>query len=460
MIKIFNEIYLKKRKLLILFATCLIATLAICMINSVNAVDINIDQNTPGGLKQAIQTANNGDTILLKSGVYTDENNTDLKITKNVSIKGLGSNVVIDGENYDRFLIISGKKVSLINLKFTKGFSTSNGVISHVKGDLTLTNCIFTDNVVVDAGGGVICSYDGVLSISNCIFKNNRADIGGAIKTNSKTTITNCTFTNNRATVDGGAIKSDKNVLSLDKCIFTNNRAKDGGTIYTNSKTTINSCTFNNNRAEDGGAIHSKKNALSLNKCIFTDNKAKDGGAIKTFSKTTVSSCTFTNNIVDIGCGGAISSLENSLTVENSIFTKNKASQGGAIDVQTKFTLSKCNFTSNNAYHGGAINTFYKFTVNKCNFANNKASYGGAIEASEIKITGSTFSNNQAKKEGGAIFASKYNQAGYLPTTLSIDNTKFTKNIAGKKYNAIWTPKKSKITTKNVKISPKDGTKV
>jgi len=74
-------------------------------------------------------------------------------------------------------------------------------------------------------------------------------------------------------------------------------------------------------------------------------------------------------------------------------------------------------------------------------------------------ISGSIFTNNKAKR-GGAISAAKEGQSGYLPITLKISTSEFKNNVAGNAYNAIYKQAKCKLTTKNVKISPKDGTKV
>lgn len=43
---------------------------------------------------------------------------------------------------------------------------------------------------------------------------------------------------------------------------------------------------------------------------------------------------------------------------------------------------------------------------------------------------------------------------------VKIFNSKFIKNIAGKKYSVIYTYKNSKVTKKNVTITPKDGSNV
>jgi len=344
----------------------LMLVLAISTINAVIAADITLNPNSPGGLKQAINTAKNGDTILLNNGLYNGENNTNITIKKDINIKGLGSNVILDGQGKNLFFNITGKKVSLIKLKFTNGYSNFSAPISHIKGNLTIKDCIFTNNEAF---------Y-------------------------------------------GGAIYSEKGNLSIMRCTFKNNKGSHGGAILTESKTNINKCIFTNNKADFwGGAINSERISLTVKNSIFTNNKGSCGGAISLFGKSTISNCSFKNN---------------------------------------KATTKEIDTSE-----GGAIILFGKSTINKCNFKNNTARDGaGAIQVSaNTKITGSTFTDNKSKR-GGAIFAELVGQHDFIPITLKIENSKFTKNIVGKKYNAIVISKKVTLTKKNVKISPKDGTKV
>ena len=326
--------------LLTLLSFLIIATLTISMISELSAADITIDPKTSGGLKKAMETAKNGDTILLKNGVYTGKNNVNLIINKNINIEGLGSKVVLDGEGNNHIFTITGETVSLKKLKVTNGYSTaSGGAINNVKGNLIVKDCTFTNNLAIT--GGAICTYN-KLTVDNCTFTNNKAaNYGGAIDSFGKVNINNCTFKNNQATKDGG------------------------------------------------GAIVSGGNpgdSLTVKKSTFINNRAEDGGAIDTYIKATISSCTFTNN-------------------------RAMKKDAGAIDFR-----------------------YGHSTVNSC-----------------------TFKNNQAKRNGGAICIGVH--SGYT-TKVEIVNSKFTNNIAGKIYNAIYTYRGSKFTQKNVSITPKFGTKV
>ena len=297
-----------------LLSILLITTLTISMISDVSAADITISPTTSGGLKQAIETAKSGDTIYLKNGVYSGENNTNITINKNITIKGLGSQVILDGNNKAQFLQIKKVKVFLNNLKFINGQNRINttdyagdeiqigdGGAILSSGYLTINKCTFTNNKAVFSGGAIYSSRS--LNITNSIFINNKAVAGGAIESQGILSISKSNFTKNNGTY-GGTICS-KGILSISKSNFTKNSAGWGGVIDSSGKLTVNGCTLNNNIVEySGGAIFSD-GILTMSKSILNNNKAKWGGAIYFINSSTVKNSTFKNNKAS-SSGGAI----------------------------------------------------------------------------------------------------------------------------------------------------------
>jgi predicted outer membrane repeat protein len=352
-INICNGTYFKKN-ILILFSVCLIAIIAISSINAVNAAGKTINPNTSGGLKEAIATAKNGDVIYLENGVYTGENNTCITINKNITIKGLGANVILDDKRKNQIFQINKVKVSLKNLKF-KGSDnikddddSGGGLIYIVKGSLTLSSCTFTN--VKSPYRGVVYSESSNLLISSCIFSNNWNKVIEI--SNSKCRVSKCTFKYNEAEAidswksnltgfksnftnnSNGAIGSAYGSLTVSSCIFKNNKGEYGAAIESETSIlTVNSCIFKNNKVTlYGGAIDSMDSSLTVNRCTFTNNQAKcDGGAIRSYFRTdfnskiakcSVSSSTFTNNKANKQ-GGAISNSNMPIKVANSKFKKN-----------------------------------------------------------------------------------------------------------------------------------------
>ena len=400
-----NEIYSKKkRKILFLLSIFLIVTLAISMLETVNAKDITIGPNTPGGLKKAIETAENGSTIFLKNGVYSGKNNTYLHINKSINIHGLGSKAVLDGEGKNQIIKINKKnmKVLLKNLNFRNGKAYKNSADINVHG------------------GGAICLTNGSLIIYNCTFtKNQAATHGGAISSFcGELTIIKSTFTKNQAGTAGGAISSrEYDRYGAEKDLRDNFKGR----------LNVSQSTFTKNKATLlGGAIDTDIDFGTVSDCTFTENQALGGGAIGINDGVgTISTSTFTKNKAT-GTGGAIYSFFGNLTVIKSIFIKNQASDSGGAIVNPR-TVNGCTFTENQAeYDGGAIYTIL----------------------SPGSVSDCIFTKNKAKISGGAI---------HVSNTFKITNTKFKNNIAANKYNAI-AGKVNKLTKKDVLISPKDGT--
>jgi len=337
--KIFlKEKCVDKRSLLCLFSIFLVSILIVSSVSSVNAADITIGPNTSGGLKKAVEIAGDGDTIYMRNGVYTCEDNRGIVINKSVTIEGLGKNVVIDAQGKDRIL--------------TLAYWIEKDVSSFPKYSVTLKNLTMINGKTKGYGGAIyvdtaqndsyyehitIAFKQNKLSVIECTFINNNAKGGGAI-ISSDTTVINSTFINNSAKNLGGALYSNYDWLY----------AKFSGNIPFSF--IVRDSTFINNKASAGGAITAWCDNFTLKNCIFTNNTAS-------------------------AYGGAISGDDRGDTISNSIFTNNKAGEnGGAISKVTN--VINCTFTNNIAKNGGAIS--YVATVINCTFKSNTAKESGS----------------------------------------------------------------------------------
>ncbi len=154
----------------------------------------------------------------------------------------------------------------------------------------------------------------------------------------------------------------------------------------------------------NGGGINNF-GTLEVDNSTFSNNSATYGGAINNNSgSVTLNKTVFVgNNAAQVG--GAINSSGGCLTIQNHcLFTNNSTtapfSSGGAISSSTPATVLDSTFTGNSATFGGAIETFMvpSFIVKNCTFTNNQARDGGAIDnfESSITVTNSTFASNRA----------------------------------------------------------------
>jgi predicted outer membrane repeat protein len=192
-------------------------------------------------INTAVQTASNGDTIILvgalnQSGV--------LGIDKSLSFKGQSDAVVTAT---DRMFNISagGLSISFEDITFQNVTTTLQGAVINLTqaSDLIITDCIFENNTSSANGGAILAGSTGTLTVSGSLFNNNSGSRGGAIAVTTigrQLVMSNCTFVNNIATGnDGGAIYlggANANSSMTNTTIFNNtvlnatlNQSKGGG---------------------------------------------------------------------------------------------------------------------------------------------------------------------------------------------------------------------------------------
>lgn len=410
-------------------------------------------------------------------GPYTGTNNRDITINKNLTIVGKSQEgTIIDAQQSSRiFTIEYGRNVTIRNLAFMKGQgqqiyyydddSYAGGAILN-EGTLTVYDSTFAGNTAENWGGaiyndegtltvngstfignssgflgGAIQNDFGILTVNSSTFINNDAEYGGAIYENSyesTLTVHDSTFTGNAAEVEGGAIYNGNSAL-VNNCSFVDNSAEYAGAIKNAyySTLTVNGSTFENNTAGIGGGAIENDYNLTVDDSIFTGNTAATmgGGAIYNLSfgdPDPINNSTFTNNRVTnasyVGGGGAIYNYEGSITVNNSDFTDNNGRNGGGIYNEDTLIVDGGTFTNNSATaSGGGIystGSSSRLTVRSCNFTSNRTANtgtnrnGGAIystsSSNRLTVIGSSFINNSANSNGGAVYINSGNAEIYF----------------------------------------------
>jgi predicted outer membrane repeat protein len=386
----------------------------------------------------------------------------DFDILDNLTIKSKGDpDPIVNGNGLDRvFDIPSG--INNINLTLddvvvTGGIARDGygggGVAAQGNNDtITVTRTSIVNNVATSGSqgyGGGIYDHGGNVSITNSHIDNNSAaagvhGLGGGIMLDEgieSLFIKNSTFNGNSAYDQAGAIYGQLGQTTIINSQINNNSSGDdgGGALAQNGPVTISGSTFSGNSTSGHGGALVLEDILLVTNTIFSNNSAaSDGGAVWTDEGSMVfSGSTFQNNTSTGGAGGAISDAVN-ITVTKSTFNHNTASGvGGAIDQEGtgNVTVSGSTFTQNSAGDtGGAINgngglatisvTSSKFTYNTATnqggaIAGNGESLiikdstfdhntsvtndGGAIDDAIVTATNSSFTNNTAKSDGGAI---------------------------------------------------------
>lgn len=317
--------------------------------------------------------------------------------------------------------------ITFENLKFTGGkggtdhnMALPGGAICSVAGDVTVTNCVFTDNESAGVGGAVF-SHDGTVVIRDSLFDQNTAAAGGgAVYADLGTaTLTNCTLTNNKASMadaNGGAVghaSEQGGKLTLTKCLISGNSAGNfgGGVFASVVEVKIDDCEISGNFAQKGpgGAL-----------CLMA-------GPI------TIKDSKILNNTVEVGVGGALFTDLAETTIKNTLIDGNAAGEGGGAlhNNVGNMTLTNCTLTHNATtgatspggavYHGADGKATLR--IENCTIERNRASgvAGGIYELGKLSIYDSSIAKNVAGIVGGGLM-----MAG---GTLYAKNTVFDDNV-------------------------------
>jgi len=379
-------------------------------------------------IEDAVNAANNSDTIEIASDTY-DENNIVIA-GKTITIKSVDNNpdaCIINCNSDGRaFNLYSGANVTL------SGLTVRNGKFTLAEGG-------------VASGGGAIFADGSSLALENCIFKYNYVRLASQ---------------NDRYKVMGGAVymKSTGNLFTCENCKFTTNSAEYGygGALYINgvsSDSWIRQSTFENNGGPtyaviQGGALYCNDD-IEIDECRFTNNYCSmNGGGIylKTCSVDMVGGVFTANQALD--SGGALSSFSSQLTIKKSAndlrpeFTENQAvNKGGAIFMGGSFlNLQSCDFSRNyltaSGSSGGAVYVSLsgEESLSDCRFEENRAVIGGGMYTSnggEITLKDCLFKDNgpdgspPSSSMGGGVYLKLASQ-----TTCLFDRCEFVENSA------------------------------
>ncbi len=194
-----------------------------------SAQTITVKQDGTGDfttIQAAVDSAQNGDTVLVWPGIYYENINFSGKnivlgslflTTGNESYK---YNTIIDGDNNGSCVVVNNNET---NAELT-GFTLQHGSGNKMWWDTTF---IF--------GGGIV--LDGVnFKLDNCLIENNKAREGGGVFCdNTSLTLSKVTITNNSVTRWGGGLAIASSIVifdSINRCNIYLNYAVRGNEIF------------------------------------------------------------------------------------------------------------------------------------------------------------------------------------------------------------------------------------
>lgn len=413
---------------------------------------------------------------------------TDTKILDNEAIgSGEGGGVYVGGPRADATLkgctVANNKSVStgggiaaklgtvtLDDTTVENNQAVNGGGLFHlgiaVPGSLTLQNgSIIRNNTASSMGGGLFLWGNVGLKSDNSEISGNKALYGAGIAASQYTAnfaspkleLVDTKVNNNgdANTVMGGGIYAAQGVvLNAKNTKFLDNTAKSGGGIllWSNSSADLNNSEVSGNKATgDGGGVYVYDATCSLttsNGTVFRENSGYRGGGIFSSGGTvTVEDSTFEKNTATDD-GGAIAATQNSsLTVRNSKVLENKAADtaGGILAEKSTLEVTDSIIDGNRASVGGGLyiadidapgetkEDKPEHTITRTEITNNTADgmgIGGGIylgaqklTITDSKLTGNNTISKNGQTQGGAIVA-------YSPGDFTLDNTLIQGNTA------------------------------
>jgi hypothetical protein len=177
--------------------------------------------------------------------------------------------------------------IALHECTFKANQADHGGGMGLEKGTVHSASSSFVDNQAATNGGGfwIGDQADGTLVHNH--FRSNHANFGGALHAyvcSGMLQIDNCDFEYNNANDRGGALYMQRHDrAAIVKSRFKKNRAMFGGALGSESSSTIQvgDCAFDSNAADDaGGGIWLTDGRCWVGRSIFENNQARyNGGA-------------------------------------------------------------------------------------------------------------------------------------------------------------------------------------
>jgi predicted outer membrane repeat protein len=296
----------------------------------VRYVTSHLDDSSTGTLRQVIESALPGDSIVINELNGDIVLNGEIQIAKDIAVNGQNAVVRVNepGVSTHRIFQLGDQTlqtrvaVGLYNLTL-KGGNIANTVTS-VSDVRNCGGCILFNRTAAE-------SDPSLLILDNVKFYSGSGNYSGAIQMESRceSVVRNCHFEGNSATTNNAGALYSKGKMLMDGCTFTDNSAgKDGAAIVANNQSTILNTLFINNHASvidgnNGGAVFNAAGGVMLaENCTFQNNTAIKGGggfACSGDNEATFLNCTFYGNTMNDAAkgGGAVCIIRGNIAFIN-----------------------------------------------------------------------------------------------------------------------------------------------
>jgi len=348
-----DEDEMAKRVSLIFF--CMVLLLVILSVRDGQAATILVPADSPT-IQQAINSAANGDTVLVSPGIYKENINF---LGKSITVTSQGGSdvTIIDGNQTGSVVTFSsgeGQASVLSGFTLQNGFATfesayEGGGISSQSYSPTVTDNVITQNGAC-GGNGISIMYGSPIIQRNTISQNTQKGCSGgwgggiSIEYGASAQVLNNVISDNNADFGGGISLFAAGTPTIEGNLIEGNSGgyEGGGLVIYSDALIVNNIIVGNSANEGGGIYWSVSNGdigpSVLNNTI-AGNDSQLGSGI--YAAGFDSGTPLTNNIIvgetgqtAVYCDGLYDNVPPILTF-NDVFSPSGTAYGGICSNQT-----------------------------------------------------------------------------------------------------------------------------
>ncbi len=248
--------------------------------------------------------------------------------------------------------------VKNLNMRFGRAIGYSGGaILAFYETDLRLNDVTLFDNETNNDGGAVY-AYE-TLTVENSQVTGNRAREGGGLHSNGDLTLGNSLISDNEATEDGGGVFVRLAAEIANTRFAGNQAAENGGGLYIGKQVDLQTSTLTDNSAlNHGGGLYVNR-AIGTNhvvNSIWLRNRAASGAAVNVHGDSTGSMVNLLHNTFVGEKTPEVAAVDlNGSKDENLFFAANNIITDHEIGVLRSGLNSRL-ITSNNLYFGNSTN--------------------------------------------------------------------------------------------------------
>ena len=368
-------------------------------------IHVPMDQNT---IQNGINSASNGDTVLVQPGTYNE--NIDF-LGKSIMVSSLFLTTenpemieltIIDGNENGSVVTFNSDETEDAHLL---GFTLQNGNGNYADPD--------GNGSFWNYGGGVYCR-DSQPTISHVSIENNTGNQGGGgglFCYNASPTVISSTITGNATDdVGGGVYAREGSSPSFYQVSITENNAEFGGGIYFRNESTpvLDSCLVSGNWSGNSGAglvLKNHANAIITHSWIQENESSELGGGLYINNASPeISNTTIHHNFANSGAGVYVRA-EASPSFNFVTISDNNASQyGEAFYLRGGSTVT---FTNSIIWYNGEYQVYFRTNEDPNTFNISHSAVELGQQGFVINFNGEVTWDNNSNQSGDPLFCNR-----------------------------------------------------